>query len=57
MDRTNETEKGPFPKQRLKPRTYLFISLVHSFVALPIFLISVGGFLYNGETILCIAAV
>lgn len=35
MKRKLFIEKGTFPKQRLKPRTYLFISLVHSFVALP----------------------
>lgn len=28
---TEKNHKGTFPKQRLKPRTYLFISLVYSF--------------------------
>lgn len=60
-------KKGTFPKQGLKP--HLFISLVHSFVALPLvicffflfcFLLLVifllAFFLYNGETMFCVAA-
>lgn len=36
---TEPMKRNAFQKQRLKPRTYLFINLVHSFIAppLPIF--------------------
>lgn len=60
-------KKGTFPKQGLKP--HLFISLVHSFVALPLvirfllfcFIFSCWYYfcwllLYGGETIFCVAA-
>lgn len=33
---TEPMKRNAFQKQRLKPRTYLFINLVHSFIALPL---------------------
>lgn len=32
---TEPMKRNAFQKQRLKPRTYLFINLVHSFIAPP----------------------
>lgn len=34
---TEPMKRNAFQKQRLKPRTYLFINLVHSFIAPPPF--------------------